>query len=178
MFAGFGSVIEVGCADAFGTRIVAQSVERVVATDVDPIFIEDCNARAVDYRYSISFKELDVLDSAQLLPQIFDGIYALDVFEHIDPNYEDSFISNCSKMLSDAGVMICGIPSLESQKYASPPSKEGHVNCKSGEDFKVLFSKHFANVFLFSMNDEVVHTGFSPMANYLLVLCCGPKNRG
>ena len=32
--------------------------------------------------------------------------------------------------------------------------------------------RHFHNVFLFSMNDEVVHTGFSPMAHYLLALCC------
>ncbi len=30
-------------------------------------------------------------------------------------------------------------------------------------------------VFLFSMNDEVVHTGFSKMAHYLLALCVTPK---
>jgi hypothetical protein len=25
---------------------------------------------------------------------------------------------------------------------------------------------------MFSMNDEVVHTGFHPMAHYLFALCC------
>ena len=30
-------------------------------------------------------------------------------------------------------------------------------------------------VFIFSMNDEVVHTGFTKMAHYLLGLCCSPK---
>ena len=35
--------------------------------------------------------------------------------------------------------------------------------------------KYFENVFLFSMNDEVVHTGFSPMAHYLFVICCQKK---
>jgi len=25
------------------------------------------------------------------------------------------------------------------------------------------------------MNDEVVHTGFAPMAHYVMVLCCGKK---
>jgi hypothetical protein len=33
----------------------------------------------------------------------------------------------------------------------------------------------FHNVFVFSMNDEVVHTGYSPMAHYLLALGCGVK---
>ena len=30
----------------------------------------------------------------------------------------------------------------------------------------------FHNVFIFSMNDEVVHTGYAPMAHYLLALGC------
>ena len=84
-------------------------------------------------------------------------------------------ISVICQSLNTNGVFIAGMPSLESQKYASPQSKAGHVNCKSGLDFKKLLENHFHNVFLFSMNDEVVHTGFSPMAQYLLVLCAGKK---
>ncbi len=52
-----------------------------------------------------------------------------------------------------------------------PQSKEGHINCKSGNDLK----RFFHNVFLFSMNDEMVHTGFSPMAQYLLAVCTTPR---
>jgi hypothetical protein len=29
--------------------------------------------------------------------------------------------------------------------------------------------------FLFSMNDEVVHTGFAPVAHYLFAVCCQKK---
>jgi len=64
-----------------------------------------------------------------------------------------------------------GMPSLESQAHASPQSKEGHVNCKTGKDLKRLMQDYFHNVFLFSMNDEVVHTGFYPMAHYLIAVC-------
>jgi hypothetical protein len=32
--------------------------------------------------------------------------------------------------------------------------------------------QHFHSVFVFSMNDEVVHTGFYPMSHYLLGLAC------
>ena len=72
--------------------------------------------------------------------------------------------------------MIIGIPSLESQVHASPQSKEGHVNCKSGKDLKRLLERFFYNVFLFSMNDEVVHTGFYPMAHYLLAVCATQRD--
>src|SRR5262249_47894355 len=41
-----------------------------------------------------------------------------------------------------------------------------------------LLEKYFAHVFIFSMNDEVVHTGFSPMAHYLFALCSVPKWEG
>jgi hypothetical protein len=70
-------------------------------------------------------------------------------------------------------VLILGSPSLQSQVHASAPSKAGHVNCKEAGAWKKLLADYFHNVFVFSMNDEVVHTGFHPMAQYLLALCCG-----
>ena len=48
------------------------------------------------------------------------------------------------------------------------------MNCKDGKELQAVMERHFDNVFLFSMNDEVVHTGFTPMAHYLLALCVGP----
>ena len=80
-----------------------------------------------------------------------------------------------SKSVSKNGVVIIGSPSLQSQTYASKGSKEGHVNCKDGKELKRVMEQHFENVFLFSMNDEVVHTGFHPMAHYLITLCAGRK---
>lgn len=80
-----------------------------------------------------------------------------------------------SKRVRGGGALILGIPSLESQVYASEGSKMEHVNCKSGEDFKEFCKKYFHHVFVFSVNDEVVHTGFYPMAHYLFALCVGVK---
>src|SRR3954451_16793420 len=45
MLSGRGHVLEVGCADAFGTRIVQQAVSRVTAVDFDPLFIADVKER-------------------------------------------------------------------------------------------------------------------------------------
>src|SRR5471032_354158 len=41
MLAGREHVLEVGCADAFGTRLVVQAVKKLTATDFDPVFVED-----------------------------------------------------------------------------------------------------------------------------------------
>ena len=45
MLAGRQSVLEIGCADAFCTRIVQQGVGQVTVTDFDPVFIADVKSR-------------------------------------------------------------------------------------------------------------------------------------
>jgi hypothetical protein len=95
--------------------------------------------------------------------------------EHIEPLVERRTMYNIRASLRPNGIFIAGVPSLESQQYASEISKAGHVNCKTGDQLREDMQEHFANVFLFGMNDEVLHTGFSPMCQYLFVLCIGPR---
>jgi 2-polyprenyl-3-methyl-5-hydroxy-6-metoxy-1,4-benzoquinol methylase len=172
MFAGFERVLEVGCADAFATRIVVQDVKRLTAVDFDPLFIDDVRARMSE-RWRFECFAHDLLTGP--VPGEFDGIYALDVLEHIEPANEAAFLTNMVASLAPHGAMIIGMPSLESQAYASPISKEGHVNCKAMPELKATLGQFFHNIFMFSMNDEVVHTGYHKMAHYLIALCCSKK---
>jgi 2-polyprenyl-3-methyl-5-hydroxy-6-metoxy-1,4-benzoquinol methylase len=169
MLSGRGCVAELGCGDAFGTRIVQQETKKVTVYDFDKLFIEDIRARQ-SKRWPLEAHVHDILTGP--LPKKYDAIYSLDVLEHIELANEAVYLGNLGKSLADHGVLIVGSPSLESQAYASPTSKAGHVNCKSGNDFKAVLERHFHTVFVFSMNDEVVHTGFCPMAHYLFGLCC------
>jgi len=175
MFSGMSRVLEVGCADAFGTRVVRQEVPHVTAVDFDPLFIEDVDGR-IDPRWPIETRVHDML--AGPVPGGFDGVYALDVLEHISAEQEDLFVGNMAASLNDHGAIILGMPSIQSQAYASPPSRAGHVNCKDGKGLKGTVQRFFHNVFIFSMNDEVVHTGFHAMANYLIALGCNKKRGG
>ena len=174
MLSGKARVLEVGCADAFGTRVVQQEVGAVVAIDFDPVFVKDVQDRMRE-RWTFDCRVHDML-AGPLLPP-FDAAYSLDVLEHIERKDEDRFMTNVVHSLTDDGVLIVGSPSIESQAYASPPSKAGHVNCKDAAELKTLMLRYFANVFMFSMNDEVVHTGFSPMAHYLFAMGAG-RRRG
>jgi 2-polyprenyl-3-methyl-5-hydroxy-6-metoxy-1,4-benzoquinol methylase len=168
MLRGYHAVAEVGCGDAFATRIVQQEVDTVTPYDFDAVFIRDIQRRQ-SAKWPLPAQVHDILERP--LPQRYDAIYSLDVIEHIPAEKEDAFIGNLGASLAGHGVLIIGSPSLESQAYASPQSKLGHVNCKSGHALKLLLERHFHTVFLFSMNDEVVHTGFYPMAHYLLAIC-------
>lgn len=172
MFEGRKSVLEVGCADAFGTRIVQQTVGAVTAVDFDPLFIANVNER-MNPNWAFKAFVHDMLTGP--VPGQYDAVYALDVLEHIMPDEERLFLTNCFGSLSDHGIALFGMPSLESQEYASPQSKEGHVNCKTAPDLKALMEEFFHTVFIFSMNDEVVHTGYHKMAHYIIALCADPK---
>jgi len=172
MLTGSQHVLEIGCGDAFGTRLVQQEVKALSATDFDPVFIKDVKERMVD-RWKFPVFTHDLLDGP--IEGDYDGIYALDVLEHIRKEDESIFLNNAFSPLSMHGVGIIGMPSLESQVYASQASKAGHVNCKSLPELKELMQQFFHNVFMFSMNDEVVHTGHHAMAHYLFAIGAGKK---
>ena len=174
MFEGRKRVLEVGCADAFCTRLVQQTVGHVTAVDFDPLFIADVKER-MDPHWSFDAFVHDML--AGPVPGSYDAVYALDVLEHIAPGQEDQFLQNSISPLEPHGVAIFGMPSLESQPYASPQSKAGHVNCKTMPDFKKVMERHFHSVFMFSMNDETVHTGYHKMAHYLIAVAAHRKHK-
>ena len=67
------------------------------------------------------------------------------------------------------------MPTLESQAYASKWSKEGHINCKKKNELKKFLSLYFNNIYMFSMNDEIVHTGYDAMSHYIFALACNKK---
>ncbi len=172
MLAGRKNVLEVGCADAFASRLVRQTVHKLTVSDFDPIWVAEAerrNSKSWDYAAKVH----DMLEAP--LPNGFDGIYALDVLEHIAPEDEARFLCNVSASLAEDGILILGTPSLQSQVFASEASKAGHVNCKDGDSLKASLQPFFGSVFVFCMNDEVIHTGFFPMAHYLFVLCSHRK---
>ncbi|MBI4575105.1 MAG: class I SAM-dependent methyltransferase [Planctomycetes bacterium] len=169
---GRGRVLEVGCADAFASRIVQQEVGALVAVDLDEAFVQDALGRMQDpWRFDCRVHDL----VRAPLAEGFDGAYSVDVLEHIPPADEARFIGNLAASLGEGGVAVVGTPSLESQVHASVASREGHVNCKNAGALRECLGRAFRDVFVFSMNDEVVHTGFDPMAQYLMALCVGRR---
>lgn len=167
-----GSILEIGCGDAFGAPIVKQNASYYVGIDVDNRLIDDNNKRLgmID---NMDFMFHDITNGP--MNKKFNTVFNIDVIEHLDEDVEEKFLRNSIDSLDDFGVYICGSPSVYSKEYATERSAIQHINLKSAEQKKKLFEQYFNYVWIFSMNDEVVHTGFYPMAHYLFAVCAGKK---
>lgn len=174
MLEGSARVLEVGCGDAFGAPIVAQSVKSLVCTDIDPDTLAD-NAQRLSAFQNLSFEFHDF--RAEAYPQAMTAVYSVDVLEHIFPNEEDAWLTHVFGNLAPQGIALFGTPNKVAEQYASEHSRAGHINLKSFKELRGLMQRHFHNVLMFGMNDEVLHTGYSEMCHYLWALCTGPKSR-
>jgi 2-polyprenyl-3-methyl-5-hydroxy-6-metoxy-1,4-benzoquinol methylase len=173
MFDGMESAIEVGCGDAFGTPIVAQHVTKVMAIEPDARHIEG-NKRRLAKIKNVDFRQGTIQD-LKLPPGSFDGAYSIDVIEHLDEHLNDPFVKTQAEVLKPDGVCIIGTPNITANEYASERSRVQHINLHSQKSLKTLMEKYFRRVFMFGMNDEVLHTGFSPMCHYIFGMGVGVK---
>ena len=173
MLAGRKSAIEFGCGDGFGMWVVRQTVGAVHGLDFDPVFIEWAQANARREGIDCTYELRDFIDAVP--PARFAASYSLDVIEHIPADLEPKYVDNLASALEPNGVCIVGTPNVTATPYASPVSLEGHINLKSAETLRETMARRFETVFSFSMNDEVVHTGFAPMAHYLFAVCTGAR---
>ena len=84
-------------------------------------------------------------------------------------------IENIVRCLPNDGVLITGTPNKTAGQYASPQSAALHINQKSSDELRTLMQRYFHNVFMFGMNDEVLHTGYAPMCHYIWALAVGVR---
>jgi 2-polyprenyl-3-methyl-5-hydroxy-6-metoxy-1,4-benzoquinol methylase len=172
MLEGCASALEVGCGDGFGAPVVAQSVGRLVCTDIDEATLAD-NAQRLSFLGNTAFEYFDFRQGPY--PSAVEAAYCVDVIEHVYPEEEAVFVQNFAASVAAYGLAIVGTPNATADRYASENSRKGHVNLKDHKALRALLSRHFHRVVLFSMNDEVLHTGFYPMAHYLWALCVAPR---
>lgn len=172
MLEGKGLVLEVGCGDAFGSPVVAQMVKRLVAVEPDARHIKSNKKRMAKVK-NIEFRQMDIC--RQVPPEKFDAVFSIDVIEHLDKPLNKSFMENQRALLKEDGVCIIGTPNITANKYASPRSRVQHINLKSQETLRLQMAKVFRNVFMFGMNDEVLHTGFAPMCHYIFGMGVGVR---
>ena len=174
MLADYDTVLEVGCCDAFGSPIVAQEVKRLICTDIDEEMLQENVDRCAPFK-NIEFRYHDF--RSRPYDEVVDAIYLIDVLEHIFPHEENAFMANTSASLNPSGVMVIGTPNITAHEHATTYSRIGHVNLKDHETLRALCRQYFSTVFMFSMNDEVLHTGYFPMAHYLWAICANLRAR-
>jgi 2-polyprenyl-3-methyl-5-hydroxy-6-metoxy-1,4-benzoquinol methylase len=158
-------VLELGCSEGLGALVLGESAASYTGIDLDAEAIATARRNLRDEKYT--FIEGNFLRRRL---GCFDTVVSLDVVEHIERDIEHQFFEACYHNLGEDGVCLVGTPNITSAPYASRASQIGHVNLFDGPRLQGTLQKYFHNVFLFGLNDEVLHTGFTPMTHYLMVL--------
>lgn len=165
-------ILEVGCGEGLGTfMLVRDTPATVLGVDFDAAQIDYAQREVEPHGQGrLSFHCGNATTQAQTTVG-FDGLLCLDVIEHVEPKEERQFLKNCVLPLKPGAIAVFGTPNIASNAFASPPSRAGHINLFDPDRFATTLEEHFSHVFPFSMNDEMVHTGYAKMAHYLLALC-------
>jgi 2-polyprenyl-3-methyl-5-hydroxy-6-metoxy-1,4-benzoquinol methylase len=164
-------VLDVGCSEGLGTWMLAAECgfARGIDSDEQAITVAQGNWP----KNKVEFVCGDFLEA---VPGQWDAVVNFDVIEHIRPENVGRFWERIAANLVPHGVAVIGTPNETGQAYASAVSRAGHVNIYSAERLEEEMRRHFRHVFLFGANDEVIHTGFPPMAHYLLALGCKKRS--
>lgn len=167
------SILELGCSEGIGIPILAEFATHYTGVDLDQSAIESARINWPNDKYT--FYEGSFLN--QTYGQ-FDTVVSLDVIEHIFLEQEADFFHTIANNLNENGLAIVGTPNITSAPYASPASQVGHVNMYDHARLKQTMERLFHNVFMFGINDELVHTGYAPMAHYLIAVGCNKRQEG
>lgn len=165
-------VMDVGCSEGLGTLILAENANECLGVDLDEDAID--HAQASLGRDGLQFRCADVMEQRL---GTFDAITNFDVIEHIFPEHAANFVSILTQCLSDDGILVVGTPNINADQYASEITRAGHVNLYSADRLREELAAHFKRVFLFCGNDEMVHTGFAPLAHYIIAIGAIPRHR-
>lgn len=163
-------VFDLGCNEGIGTHFLSEFSEYTCGIAFD----EECIRWAKENLENEKLKFIceDFLGKKY---EKFDAIVSMDVIEHIFQANEELYMQTVLDNLQNTGVFIIGTPNKECEKYSNPKIAGAHINLFTGERLRELMNRYFNNVFSFTQNDEVIHTGFFPTANYLICLCCYRK---
>lgn len=173
MLEGKKTIMEIGSGDGFGLPIIAQVAKKVYAVDWDKRLL-DGNAKRLKHLKNIEYLHVDLNKS---VPKVkVDGAFLIDVIEHLEPETERVFLNNIVKCLKTNSVLIIGTPNITASEYATPRSKVQHINLKSMDTLRELMERYFENVFMFGMNDEVLHIGYAPMCHYIWAIGAGLRS--
>ena len=160
------SVLEVGCGSGLGSIFLAQHSKSVLGIDVKTSDIEE--ALALNQRNNVDFKVLDLFEDQS--NDKYDTVVSLDVIEHLTVEQGQALVAEMSRRLNPGGLLVIGSPSIWSYPYQSPISQVSHVHCYDLPELETLVEGFVDRTISFSMNDELVHTGYHKMAWYYFVI--------
>lgn len=163
------TVLDLGCGNGYSSYFFSKFCKKVTGVDLY------ANIPAVSKKMAaenLTFIKADILSPPAIISNYGTTVVtAIDVIEHFHKKDGEKIVGIYSKILSAHGMMIIGTPNKFSEMYRSRQSKDIHFYEYRPDELKELCNKYFNRTILFSMNDELVHTGFYKLAWFIFVCC-------
>jgi 2-polyprenyl-3-methyl-5-hydroxy-6-metoxy-1,4-benzoquinol methylase len=169
------TVLELGCGEGIGARILASGRELYHGLDVDPQAITTAKRTAGSDRdgCALVFGQADV--TQRLGFHGWTAVVALDLIEHLSRAGGERLLSFAVRALTPGGVFVVGTPNQRFDDLASPQSKAAHITTYCHSALYEALSGHFRVVQAFGLQDTALHLGHPDARHYLLFAGIGPR---
>jgi 2-polyprenyl-3-methyl-5-hydroxy-6-metoxy-1,4-benzoquinol methylase len=164
------TILELGCGEGIGATVLAETASSYTGVDLDDAAIATARRNFSSSKFTFIYDDFMGKTFGS-----FQTAVSLDVVEHIYPQHEALYFETIMNNLTEEGIAIVGTPNITAAPYASQASNLGHVNLFSQARLKAALERYFHNVFPFGINDEILHTGYAPMAHYIICVACNRR---
>lgn len=143
------AVIDVACGSGYGSRVLAETAERVLGVDISGAAVQ--YARETYSAPNVTFQ----IGSVEEIPapaEAFDFLVSFETIEHVDAGGQSRFVAEARRVLRDDGVLIVSTPDkrLSGDLWGdSEEFREFHVSELYRTEFLSLLSAVFPKVDLY-----------------------------
>ena len=137
------TVLDAGCADGFGTAMLAENAAKVVGVDNDPTLVAVAKKRCASVG-NIEFVTGDVR-KLPFADNTFDVAVSFEIIEHFIQ--QEIFLGELNRVVKDGGIVIISTPNHTANEKIGvyQPHHEGHGHPRelTFDQFFYLMSQHF-----------------------------------
>lgn len=165
-------IIDIGCGGGLSTLFFSKFCKHALGVDNDESRIPEWNKIK---NKQVRFLKQDV-KNINAINSTANCIINIDFIEHFDKEDGIKIIKNCKNYLHTQEnkrnkMFIIGTPSFYSKKYRAPHNLKNHKYEYKPDELNEICKKFFSRTLNFTMNDELVHTGFDKLGWYFFIIC-------
>ena len=156
-------ILDLGCGSGLSTYFYSKFTKgRVTGIDLNSDIDE--HTKNLDAENLTFYCSDIVYPNEEIVNKKYDLIISVDVIEHFPKEIGEFVLNKYYDLLRPGGMMIVGTPNKNSSAYRSESSKKVHVYEYEPDELLSIMKVFSPRVLQFSMNDEVIHTGFNKMS--------------
>ena len=168
------SVLEVGCGEGYGTKLLSQSVEKIIGLDVDKNTIAHSSAK-----YGAENCLFKTYDGVKIPydDSTFDTVVSFQVMEHIQDDI--NYVSEIYRVLKRNGVFILTTPNRTNRlKPGQKPWNRFHIREYYPEELQKILNNKFYDVEIWGIrgNDKVQRIEMERLKRHISLISIDPLN--